>query len=590
MQDGMGFAYGRCSESEADMSNETEKMQHDRKLDRREMLAGASAIAVALAASSGAKAMTLDPGAGRGIPIQDGLVQRVASQESGTLVVGYTQEAVNFNPLLYVNTGVETAVEFAVFDSLWKIDEAGKFIPNLATEIPSKENGGVSADGLTWTIKLRQGVKWHDGQPFTAKDVVFTYQTMINPKIAVRGRAGHDRVKELVAVDDHTIKATLGEPFAPYLVVWQKTSIVPAHLLADVPDMNTAAFNTQPVGTGPFKFKTRVAGDRIEFEANPDYHGDGPHLSTMVQKYVPDQQVLFAQFQTGQVQILDLQGLPPELLPRARQLPKKTMLTMSTSFVEFIYFNCGKPQFSDKRVRKALYMAMDRKTLIDKLYYGVPKGTLSYLPSDHWAYNGALKDPGYDPKKAAAMLDEAGWKVGTDGVREKDGVKLSFTISTTAGNKSRERSQQFLQQNLKAINVDMQINNMPASVVWGEYTVQSKFDTLQVAWDPLLYPDPDYSARIMSDQIPAKGGSGANYVQYQNPEIDDLCRRGVAEVDTAKRKEIYAKIQEILLDDVPFAPLFGLPLIMGTDNTVKNYKPNAYVAINAWNCNEWAIG
>ena len=305
---------------------------------------------------------------------------------------------------------------------------------------------------------------------------------------------------------------------------------------------------------------------------------------------MPDQQVLFAQFQTGQVSILDLQGLPPELLPRARQVPNKVISPVSTNFVEFIYFNCGKPQFSDKRVRQALYLAMDRKSLIDKLYYGVPQRTLSYLPPDHWAYNGALKDPGYDAVKAAALLDEAGWKVGSGGVREKDGNKLSFTISTTAGNKSRERSQQFLQQNLKAINVDMQINNMPASVVWGEYTVQSKFDTLQVAWDPLLYPDPDYGARIMSDQIPAKGGDGANYVQYQNKEIDELSRRGLAEVDQNKRKSIYARIQEILLDDVPFAPLFVLPLIVGIDKTVKNYKPNPYTAINSWNCNEWQVG
>ncbi len=559
------------------------------RLDRRQVLAGAAAIGTALGAG-GAKALTLGGGLADLAGSPSPMLQRVAGAEAGTVILGLTQEAVNFNPLLYVNTGVETSVEFAVFDSLWKIDETGKFVPNLATEIPTIANGGISADGLTWTIKLRSDAKWHDGTPFTAKDVVFTYEAVMNPKNAVRGRAGHDRVKAFVALDDHTVKATLVEPFAPYLVVWQKTSIIPRHLLADVPDMNTAAFNTEPVGTGPFKFKARAAGDHIEFEGNPNYHGEGPHLKTLIQKYVPDQQVLYAQFQTGQVSILDLQGLPPELLPRARQLPNKIVAPVSTNFVEFIYFNCGKPQFSDKRVRQALYLAMDKKSLIDKLYFGVPPRTLSYLPPDHWAYNGALKDPGHDAAKAAAILDEAGWKVGSGGIREKDGVKLSFTISTTAGNKSRERSQQFLQQNLKAINVEMSINNMPASVVWGEYTVKSQFDTLQVAWDPLLYPDPDYGARIASDQIPAKGGNGANYVQYENKEIDELSKRGVAEVDTDKRKRIYARIQEILLDEVPFAPLFVLPLIVGTDKSVRNYKPNPYTAINSWNCNEWQIG
>ncbi len=308
-----------------------------------------------------------------------------------------------------------------------------------------------------------------------------------------------------------------------------------------------------------------------------------------MQKYVPDQQTLYAQFQTGEVDIYDTQGIPPLLYAKAKALPGSKILLSPVPFVEFIYFNCGKPQFADKKVRQALYRAVDKKGWIDAVYYGVPIPTLSYLPPNHWAYNKNLKDPGFDLKAAAAMLDEAGWKVGPDGVRAKDGVRLAFSMSTTAGNKSREQAQQLVQQNFKKINVEMTIKNMPASVVWGDYTVKSEFDTLMVGWDPLLYPDPDYTDRIDSKLIPAKGGTGSNYVQYQNPEIDELCAKGTAVVDQAERKKIYDRIQEILLEDLPFAPIFSYQVIIGVKDRVHGYEVNPYTPINSWNTGDWSV-
>ena len=305
---------------------------------------------------------------------------------------------------------------------------------------------------------------------------------------------------------------------------------------------------------------------------------------------MPDQQTLYAQFQTGEVDIYDLQGIPPLLYSRAKKLPGSSILLSPSPFVEFIYFNCGKPQFKDKAVRKAIYMAIDKKGWIDAVYYGVPQPTLSYLPPNHWAYNRNLKDPGFSPAQAAAMLDAAGWKVGSDGVRAKDGVRLAFTMSTTAGNKSREQAQQLVQQNLKKINVEMTIKNMPASVVWGDYTVKSEFDTLMVGWDPLLYPDPDYTDRIASNLIPAKGGSGSNYVQYENPEIDALCAKGTSTLEQAERKPIYDRIQEILLDDLPFAPIFAYELVIGVKDRVHGYEVNPYTPINSWNTSAWSVG
>jgi peptide/nickel transport system substrate-binding protein len=523
--------------------------------------------------------------------VMSGAIRPARAQAmSGQCIDAFTQEAVNFNPLLYVNAGVETAVEFSVFDALWKITPDGKFLPNLAAELPTQDNGGISADGRTWTIKLRRDVLWHDGTPFTSADVLFTLRILLDPKVVVRSLNGHDHVASYEAPDAYTVKIVLRDDFAPYMVSWQKTSVVPKHILEKETDINTASFNTAPIGTGPFVFKSRVAGDHIAFEANPKYHGGAPKLTSLIQKYVPDQQTLYAQFQTGEVDIFDVQGIPPLLYSRAQKLPGVSVPLYVEPFVEFIYFNCGKPQFTDKRVRQALYLAVDKKSWIEDVYYGLPSPTLSYLPPNHWAYNANLADPGFDLQKAAALLDAAGWKLGKDGVRVKDGVKLEFTMSTTAGNKSREQAQQLVQQNWKKIGAAMTIKNMPASVVWGDYTVKSQFDTLMVAWDPLLYPDPDYTDRIGSQLIPVKSNRGSNYVQYQNPEIDVLCAKGVSTVGQEARKPIYDKIQEILLEEVPFAPIFAIRLPMGVRARMQGYVVNPYTAANSWNVNEWSVG
>ncbi len=510
-----------------------------------------------------------------------------AAAKKTSMVIGMTQEAVQFNPLLYVNTGVENVPEACCFDALWNVNGKGEFVPDLAVKVPSVNNGGISKDLTVWKIELKKGVKWHDGQPFTAKDVEFTYQTIINPKVAVRSRSGFDLVKEFKKVDDYNVEIVLSQPYVPYVWSWQNMHIVPEHILSKVPDINTAPYNTHPIGTGPFLFHNRVAGSHIEFKKNPKYHGHVSKLETFILKYVPDQTVLYTQFKTGEIDIIGLHGVPPERYAEAKALPDRDILPTALPFVEFIYFNCGKPQFTDPRVRKALYMAVDKEKWIKDVYYGIPPRTLSYLHTDHWAYNSKLKDPGYNPGEAARMLDAAGWKKGADGIREKDGVKLKFSMSTTAGAKAREQAEVLVQQNWKDIGVAMEIQNFPASVVWGEYCTMSKFDTLMVGWEPTVGMDPDYSARCHSKEIPAKHGKGSNYVQYENPTVDKLLEDGVATDDRAKRKEIYGKIQEILLDEVPFAPIFGYVLVFGKKKNIKGYEVNNYVVDQTWDVQDW---
>ena len=516
-----------------------------------------------------------------------GMLPKNAWAAKNNVIVGMTQEPVNFNPLLYVNSGTEEVPEACMFDALWDVNEKGEFIPNLAVKVPTLENGGISPDGMVWKIELKKGVKWHDGAPFSAKDVEFTYKTIVNPEVAIRSRSGFDLISEFKIIDDAHVEIILSKPFVPFAWAWQKMHVVPAHILSKEKDINTATFNTQPVGTGPYKLVKRVAGSHMVYKAYPDYHRGAPAIETVIHKFVPDQTVAYTQFKTGEIDVFGLHGVPPERFEESRTLPGRDALETPAPWVEFVYFNCGKPQFQEKVVRQALYYAIDKGRWIKDIYYGLPPRTLSYLHPTHWAYNSNLVDPGYNPGKAAEMLDVAGWKKGADGIREKNGVKLQFSMSTTAGSKAREQAQAMIQAGWKEIGVAMEIKNMPASVVWGEYTTKSQFDTLMVGWEPTVGMDPDYTARCHSLQIPVKTGTGSNYVQYENPELDKLLDEGVLISDMAKRKAIYEKIQAILHDDVPFAPIFAYMFMYGKKSDLRGYEINPYTTDITWNIQDW---
>ncbi|HET7410510.1 MAG TPA: peptide ABC transporter substrate-binding protein [Paracoccaceae bacterium] len=515
------------------------------------------------------------------------LPSRALSAETDRIILGMIQEPVQFNPLLYVNGGTENIPEACMFDALWDITDQGEFIPNLATEVPSRENGRISEDGRIWKIGLRPDVKWQDGQPFTARDVAFTYETIMNPAVAVRSRSGFDLIKNLKVVDDYDIEIELTTSYTPFLWAWQKMHIVPQHILKDVPDINTADFNSNPIGTGPYRLKSRTAGSHMVYEANGAYHRGAPKIPTFIHKFIPDQMVAYAQAKTGEIDFLALSGVPFDRWDEAAALADRTFMKVPQPWVQFIYFNCAKPQFRDPKVRKALYIATEMQKSIDDIYFGHYTRTFSYLHPSHWAYNDTLEEETPNPELAAKMLDEAGWKVGADGIREKDGDKMKFTMSTTSGNAARQGCQALFQQNWKAIGVDMEIKNMPASVVWGDYTTKSQFDTLLVGWAPLVGLDPDYTARCHSKYIPTKHGVGSNYVQYENPEVDRLLEKGVIQTDRDARRETYAEIQRILLEEVPFAPQAGYTVGWLRKAGLMGVKPSPYVIDAAWNVHEW---
>jgi peptide/nickel transport system substrate-binding protein len=504
---------------------------------------------------------------------------------SGQAVIGLSQEPTVFDPRL-AHIEVDDGVYMALFSPLWTVDPKGNLLPRLALEIPTTANGGISEDGLTWTVKLRPGVTWHDGQPFTAEDVKFTLESILAPDFPAYSRVGHDLVQNIQVPAPDRITWTMKQPYAPYSSILAWTYIVPKHKLQGEPATG-GHFVESPVGTGPFKWRERVPGDHITLDANANYFGNGPLLERIVVRYIPDLTVLLTQFRTGDIDYIGLQGISSDHYEEAVKFKDRKVVNAPTPFIECFYFNLGLPQFQEHAVRQALYAAVDKDSIIQQIYYGVDKPAESYLPPESWAFNPDLPKHAFDPAKAKQMLDAAGWKPGRGGIREKGGVRLSFSNSTTAGNHLREQVQQLVQQNFQDIGVEMTIHNLPPAVMWGEYWIKSHFETAIVGLDFMVASDPDASDYLSSASIAAKTGSGQNTMQYASPEVDKLLRDGAATLDQAKRVPIYQRLQSVLRDDLPFMPLRQAAEIEGTKSRLLGYEPNINVRLYTWNLEDW---
>jgi peptide/nickel transport system substrate-binding protein len=504
----------------------------------------------------------------------------------GQVVVGLSQEPTVFNPLM-PGIEVDQGVWWALFSPLWYIDPQGNFVPDLAREVPTVENGGLSADGLTWKIKLRSNAKWHDGTAFTAEDVKYSLDLINTPNFRVRNRVGHSLVKDIKVVAPDEIHWRMESAYSPYMSILALTFIVPKHALEKAPDPNSAPFNNAPIGTGPFRWGSRVAGDHIQLNAHTGYHGKGPYLERVIYKYVPDLTVMYTQFRTGQIDYTGIQGILPNFVKEAQALRGRKVVVSSTASVEHIAPNLEFGPLADKAVREALYMAINKKALIDALNYGLPTPTESFVPQQAWSFQQGLPAHTYDPAKANALLDAAGWARGAGGVREKNGVKLEFTNSTTSGNAVREQTQQLLIQDWRAIGATMRIQNMPAAVIWGEFWQQSKFNSVIVGVNFMLGSDPDVTPRFGSGAIPAKGGRGFNTYQYQNPEADRLLAKGASQFDLAQRKATYGELQKLIRNDLAILPLFQSFLAEGIKDGLQGFQPNINGSSNCWNIREW---
>ena len=469
-----------------------------------------------------------------------------------SLVEGTIGEASTLIPLLATDSSSH-AVAGQIYNGLVKYDKNLNIVGDLA------ESFDISKDGLTITFHLRQGVKWHDGAPLTSRDVLYTFKITIDPKTPTAYAEDFKQVKNISAPDLYTICVTYDSPFAPALASWG-VNILPAHLL-EGKDITKSPLSRRPVGTGPYRFKEWVSGQKIVLEANEDYFEGRPYIDRYIYRIIPDSSTMYMELKAGAI---DLMALTP--VQYARQTSSKSFTSRfnkyrypSSSYL-YMGYNLRHPLFKDKRIRQAMTAAINKDELIQGVLFGMGQKAHGPIVPGRWAYNLAVKDIGYDPKHAAELLAQAGWKEKNgDGILVKDGKPFKFTILTNQGNQQRLMTAQIIQQRLRLVGIDVKIRIVEWAAFLKEFVNKGNFEVVLLAWS--ISQDPDmYDIWHSSKNKPGE----LNFIGYNNPDVDRLLIEGRSTFDIEKRKRAYFRIQEILADEQPYTFLYvpdALPVV-----------------------------
>ncbi len=505
-------------------------------------------------------------------------------QPGGQLVYGSLVEPNSLNPLLS-DLMATAEVGSLIFSGLVKVNEKGEWVADLANEVPTRQNGGVSPDGLTVTYRLRPGIAWHDGTPFSSADVKFTWELIMNRRVNVVSRDGYDKIAAVDTPDANTVVVRYRQYYAPFRTLF--TTILPRHILDGAEDVNKAAFNRAPVGTGPFRLKEWRIAEAIYLEANAAYFLGRPNLDGIVYRVIPDSNIMLTQLKAGEIDIVSNVGLTQ--LEQVKGINGVRAVVTPNMIWEHLDFNLDNVLFQDVRVRRAIALALDRQAIITNNLKGVASPAVGDQSPLSWAYNPVLKAPARDVAAARELLTQAGFVPGSDGVFARSGRRLSFSLATTAGNKSREAVAQAIAQQLKEAGIEATVRLVDAPAFFGDVLKARRFEAAMFAWVAGL--DPDDIGLWHSRNIPAAGNGyqGQNYAGWRNPEADGLTELGARLVDVEARKQAYFRIQELIVQEAPVIPLYFRSNIDAVSETVVNYKPNPTQAGNLWNAREWGL-
>jgi len=509
------------------------------------------------------------------------------------VVIGITQEPDTlFMPFKEMNAaehiGRPGALMLTVFDERWQL------VPQAAEAIPTVDNGGVvqNADGtMTVTWRLKEGLFWADGVAVTADDFVFGWTVMKDPELEVIDRAQAMRVTRMEAKDPRTLVVTWAAPSA-YYAYFRNHEPLPKHLLGPVVAKDKRALgrgdtSTRPLLGGAFTVAEWVPQSHIRLRRNPHAQAMKPALDEIVWKIIPQTQTMEAAFLSGAVDVISVIGFTFEQTRDfAARHPEAVTHFTPALMLEHIDLNLEHPALQDRRVRQALVSALDRETLVQQLFGGKQPVAHSSEPDDN-------DDPGvvrypYDPARAKALLDEAGFVVGDDGVRRKGDVALRFTLHSTAGDRLREQVEQLLVGWWKAVGVDVAIQNQPAKLLFGETIRRRKFDGM-VMFTWTREPNKIDETYWRCDQKPSAQNAwqGRNYPGFCDPRVDTLLDEASRTLDETKRRALHRQIARILSEEVPMIPLYDRVDVSVTPKGFSGWRPTGLLQSVAWNAHEW---
>lgn len=506
-----------------------------------------------------------------------------AAESSGTptvggeLIIGSIQEPDSLNPWLTgLTVGLE--VENLIYDSLTRVNPEGTHIPMLVTEVPSVENGGISEDLRTYTYTLRDDVTWHDGTPFTAADVLFTYEAISNPEVNALSRSGFDLIESVEAPDEYTVVFNLNTPNVAFLETWGYRGILPKHIFEGT-DMNTSEFNRAPsVGTGAYKFVEWISGDRVVLERNEEYYQEGGYIDRIEYRIIPNSDTLLTAMETGEIDMRFV--LSAEHVAIAQGF--EDFVVYGTPAHSYFHFtiNTGDEILGDTAVRQALTYGLNKQaiteTILRNLYqpHGSPVAQPSWVHVDH------TDRFAFDPDAARALLDEAGWVEGEDGVRTKDGAPLELTLLNIAGDSERLQVVQLAQAQWAEIGVQVNIENVDAATFVAAMTSQD-FQFAYGFWGFSVDPS-GYNERWLST-------SPGQWLNYNNPTVDELLLDALEISDREERAAKYAEFQDIVVEDATNIFLYNRVFYDAVKERVQGFVPNTSSSTNMWNGHEWWI-
>jgi peptide/nickel transport system substrate-binding protein len=462
---------------------------------------------------------------------------------------------------------------------LVKYDAQNRPYPELVTVVPTQANGGISKDGDTITWHLRKGVRWSDGAPFNADDVVFSTQVVLNPSNNEVGRDGWNLITKVDEPDKYTAVYHLKHPYSPYVPTFfgsagANPTVLPKHLLARYPNINNVSYNSKPVGIGPFRVVDWKRGDTIELEANPYYFRGAPKLQRITYKLIPSRDTLLTLLQTGDVELWP--EVPPSYIVQTKALGNVQTDVRPGIYYSHLDFNVTRPLVSDVRVRQAIRYALDRREMLDKIAHGYAVLQESIVPPVLPFAPRGIPFVEHDPGKARQLLDAAGWKAGPDGVRVKNGQRLSLQFPYATGASTADEIVELIRQELRAVGIEIQTRKYAPAMFFAPYqnggiVYGAKWDMTMFTWQGL--PVADVSNTMECNQVPP---NGQNVLHYCNPKLDALLEEVKQTYDQRKQAELLAEEMRIIVGDVPTIVLSVLDTGYAHSRSLTGYDPGAF--------------
>ncbi|KRQ87315.1 Oligopeptide-binding protein AppA precursor [Caloramator mitchellensis] len=476
-------------------------------------------------------------------------------------------DPIDLNPAISSDSASSEVTGF-LFRGLLTRDWDTKIIPDMAEAMPT-----ISKDQKTITFKLKKGIKWHDGVELTSADVKFSYEFILDKRVNSPRYTDFEKIDKIETPDKYTVVFKLKEPDSALIPNFTFGYIIPKHLWENVDrtKVKQSEYNKKPIGNGPFKFVEWKPAERVVLEANPNFYGGRPKVDKIIFTITPSQAVAMVKAETGEA---DWVYIPESDIARMKTKQNLNVFVYDRLAFDCILYNIKSPYFSDKRVRQAISYATNKQAIVNGIYKGIGKvADGSYHPKI-WAYSANVPKYNYNLAKAKQLLDQAGWKVGKDGIREKNGVKFKFVLLTNKGNIMREKLVVYIQSQLKLLGIQVEPRILEWNTFLNKYVNPRNFDAYVGGFTTAL--DGDQTVFYHSD--PDKGYF--NRGGYKNARVDYLLDEARKTFDVNLQKKYYAEVQKIVAEEQPMTFIVYRRGAQGFNKRVKNVKVVDLLGIN----------